>query len=253
VVDCRIGFITEGNACWRLNDATYKVGPGDVIVVLPGSNRSAQAHGAFRHAAVTLRLVRGDNDLGMQSVQEMPGWLILPGRIHVGLESIEELITLLRLANAEAELRRSGYKEMVDALVRQFLVRLYRLAQERQLGRCERLQPDGPDGIALQSAALHRAVEYIHLHLDDAIHVSKIAEVCGYSEPHLRRLFHEHVGMTPSEYIAAARIRRAQQLLRTGLFTISQVAEAVGYSDPFHFSRKFKRIVGLSPRAFARK
>ena len=253
MVDCRIGFVKEGKACWRLNNVTYDVGPGDIVVVLPGSYRSAHACGSFRHAAVRLRLVRGDRGVGMQSVDEMPGWLMLPGRVHAGLEAIEELLSLLRLANAEAELKRPGYKEMVDALIRQFFVRLYRLAEERRREHGERAGSDGPDDAAFQAAAMHRAVEYIHLHLNHALQVSKVAEVCGYSEPHLRRLFREHVGMSPSEYIASARIQRAQQLLRTGLFTISQVAEAVGYTDPFHFSRRFKRAVGLPPRAFLKR
>src|SRR5690606_31420960 len=149
---------------------------GDIVIVLPGTYRSAHACGAFRHIAATFRLLRNEIDHGMQSIQEMPGWLILPGHVHVGVKSIEELLEPLRLANAETELQRPGFREMVDALIRQFFVRLYRHAENRQSVNGGQVQPDGPDGVEFPALALQRALEYVHLHLDKPIYVSKVAE-----------------------------------------------------------------------------
>lgn len=82
------------------------------------------------------------------------------------------------------------------------------------------------------------------------MYIKDIAEACDYSELHLRRLFREKAGVTPTEYITRARMRRAQRLLRTVQFNVSEVAGEVDFADPYHFSRTFKAVVGLSPRDF---
>lgn len=250
VIDIRLGFILEGHACWHMNDANYNVGPGDIVVVLPGTYRSAYSSAPFRHVSARLRWVRSENHYHLVSVQELPEWLVLPGRIHVGLPKMNELLSILRQANAEAELGRPGSREMVDALLRQFLIILYRTADEQRAQEC-RIPQFGPDGVDVHSTTLNHALEYIHLHLDRPIYISQVARACGYSEPHLRRLFRKHVAMTPTEYITKARIERAQRLLHTNQFTVSQVSAAVGFTDPFHFSRKFKSVVCVPPRAFS--
>ncbi len=241
-----------------MNEIQYTVGPGDIVIVLPGSYRSARSCGPFRHAAARLHWVRSDGERHLVSAVELPEWLVLPGRIHVGLPAIEELLDLLRQANVESELRRPGSHEMVDALLRQLLVHLYRHAGKQQTAGAPDQHggtygPVGVDEVDTQIGMLNRALEYVHHHLHRSIYIAEVAQACGYSEPHLRRLFRQHVSMTPTEYITRARIERAQRLLHTNQFTISQVAAAVGFTDPFHFSRKFKSVVCVPPRAYRTK
>lgn len=66
----------------------------------------------------------------------------------------------------------------------------------------------------------------------------------------LRRLFRSHLETTPRDWLRRQRILRAQDLLMRDGARISAVAEACGFSDIYHFSREFRRVVGLSPTAW---
>lgn len=64
------------------------------------------------------------------------------------------------------------------------------------------------------------------------------------------RLFHQHTGFTPTDYIIHRRILRAQQLFVSGQHSVKEVAYQVGYDNVSYFGRTFKRIVGNSPLHF---
>lgn len=76
-----------------------------------------------------------------------------------------------------------------------------------------------------------------------------------YSPTHLRRLYKEQIGCSPSETLMALRIRRAKALLSDNgalALPIAQVAALSGFSDPYYFSRLFRQRVGCSPREYRR-
>lgn len=75
--------------------------------------------------------------------------------------------------------------------------------------------------------------------------MQKIARV---SPAHLRRLFGHHMKVTPRTWLRRERIMLAQELLLNSSTKIASVAEACGFSDIYHFSREFKKSVGLPPR-----
>lgn len=73
-------------------------------------------------------------------------------------------------------------------------------------------------------------------------------DVARVSAAHLRRLFRQHMQVTPRAWLRRERIMLAQELLLTPDTKIATVAEACGFADIYHFSREFKRSVGLAPR-----
>lgn len=76
---------------------------------------------------------------------------------------------------------------------------------------------------------------------------AQMAAFCNCSESHLRRLFKTRTGLSPKAYQDQIRVEKAEELLKTG-FSVRMVSEILGYSDPYHFSRRFKSILGYSPR-----
>lgn len=76
---------------------------------------------------------------------------------------------------------------------------------------------------------------------------AQMAAFCNLSEAHLRRLFKSRTGVSPKAYQDQVRIEKARELLKNG-FSVRMVSEILGYSDPYHFSRRFKSILGCSPR-----
>ncbi|WP_128255748.1 AraC family transcriptional regulator [Falsirhodobacter deserti] len=102
----------------------------------------------------------------------------------------------------------------------------------------------GADGLNL---AVMKAVTTISAHpLDPGIVETAIA-AAPYNRDYFLREFQKRVGRTPRKYWEVQRMERAMHLLEAGL-NVSATAAAVGYSDPYYFSRMFKRVVGVSPR-----
>ena len=80
--------------------------------------------------------------------------------------------------------------------------------------------------------------------------IQELAETCNLSETHLRRLFLEKTGYSPKEYVDFQKMQMAGEMLRTTEKNIAEVARSFGYVDPFHFSRRFKEIMGVSPKYY---
>ena len=92
-----------------------------------------------------------------------------------------------------------------------------------------------------------------HLTREPCTHetVADLAKICHISESGFRSLFKKYSGKTPSEYCLEQKMKRARKLLRSNLYSVSQVAELLGFSDPGYFCKVFKKENGLSPKAFS--
>jgi AraC-like DNA-binding protein len=73
---------------------------------------------------------------------------------------------------------------------------------------------------------------------------------------YVRKLFKKETGITPHEYLVQSRMQLAKELILSGMsnqysnYTISQLAEACGFSEPLYFSRVFKANFGISPALY---
>jgi AraC-like DNA-binding protein len=80
--------------------------------------------------------------------------------------------------------------------------------------------------------------------------ISSLAHRCGLSESAFRSAFVRSTGETPHRFFERRRIATAIQMLRETSMGISAIASALGYDDPFHFSRVCKRVSGQAPSAW---
>ena len=78
--------------------------------------------------------------------------------------------------------------------------------------------------------------------------VEKLAKICHLSPATLRRRFLALFGVSPIRYRNSLRLRKARELLKTGLYTVGEAAELVGIPDLSYFSKLYKREFGLAPR-----
>ena len=70
------------------------------------------------------------------------------------------------------------------------------------------------------------------------------------SEVYLRRLFQSVYGMPPLKFINSLKLSRAEELLRTGECSVTDVAYLSGFFDESYFSREFKKRYGVCPRDY---
>lgn len=83
--------------------------------------------------------------------------------------------------------------------------------------------------------------------------LDELARRAGLSRTGLAERFRNATGDTPLNYLRTLRMGRAMQLLAETSQPLDAIASAIGYQDAFGFSRVFKRITGLSPRAFRKQ
>ncbi|MBN1942105.1 MAG: helix-turn-helix transcriptional regulator [Phycisphaerae bacterium] len=95
-----------------------------------------------------------------------------------------------------------------------------------------------------------RAIERMRADFAQPVNVSELAEQAGMSERWFRRIFRDVTGQGPKAYYDAMRMEAAAELLQMGQAGIARIAERLGFSSPFHFSRAFKAHHGLPPAAY---
>ena len=122
-------------------------------------------------------------------------------------------------------------------LLEEMLERTSRLHRGREVrGREERM-------------AVRRVREYLVKAHASNVSLEDLAKVANLSPYHLHRVFTREVGMPPHAFQTQVRISRARTLLKEGK-PLHVVAADTGFADQSHFTREFKRYVGLTPGAY---
>lgn len=95
------------------------------------------------------------------------------------------------------------------------------------------------------SYPIQRAKQYIGNNLSAPLGLKEIAEYVMLNPNYLSKLFKEETGTGISEYILSLRLEQAMLLLRTTSLNINQIADRVGYQDAKHFSKLFRKSLGI--------
>lgn len=130
------------------------------------------------------------------------------------------------------------------------------LELQARFAACMRLLLECLDGAFPQlgpvhSSAIGRVKHCLLERYSEAVTLTELAAVADLSRFHLVRAFHREVGLPPHAFQLHVRIERAQSLLRKGMLPVDAAA-SVGFADQSHFTRHFKRILGITPGAYTR-
>ena len=98
-----------------------------------------------------------------------------------------------------------------------------------------------------------RVMSYIKSNIGRNIHVVDLAGVVRLSTSHFSRAFSASFGQPPSAYVKALRVRYAQVMMLNTREPLTRIALDCGMSDQSHFTRVFRRMVGISPSAWRRQ
>jgi AraC family transcriptional regulator len=101
----------------------------------------------------------------------------------------------------------------------------------------------------LPNHTLRHLRDYVESRLADDLDVTMMAEVAALSPAHFARAFAATVGMTPFHYVMTRRLARARELLERTRRPALDIALDVGFKTPSHFTSRFRREFGVTPRA----
>ena len=88
---------------------------------------------------------------------------------------------------------------------------------------------------------------YLETYYHESIQLEDLASMTHLSRFYISHSFKKEIGMSPMEYLIAIRIKESKILLRTTNYSISQVADIVGFTTPTYFSKQFRKSTGISP------
>lgn len=97
---------------------------------------------------------------------------------------------------------------------------------------------------------MEEVLNYIHGNLDKNIMITEFAEKFGMDGKQFHYFFQKKIGISPKRYIVETRMKRAKELLLSDDVSITDISCMVGYEDALHFSRIFKKNIGISPSQF---
>lgn len=106
---------------------------------------------------------------------------------------------------------------------------------------------------ALRSSEFHNldsTLDYLRKNIDKPLTLQQMADHAQLSKSHFARLFKEQTDYSPVDYFIRLKLQRACMQLALTRQPIRQISLAVGYTDPYYFSRLFKKIIGKSPSQF---
>ncbi len=99
----------------------------------------------------------------------------------------------------------------------------------------------------MQDYYIKEAITFIEQNYNKDISIEDIADVCGINRCYFGRIFKEHLGKTPQEFLINYRMEKACKMLMLTSKSIEEIGKEIGYESQFHFSRAFKSVYGMSP------
>ena len=95
---------------------------------------------------------------------------------------------------------------------------------------------------------VQRVLQYIDKHLEEPVHVPRLAEVAGLSESRFKTRFKREIGVPPAEFWLRKKIEKATALLKKR--NVTDVAHELGFSSSQYFATVFKRYTLANPSRF---
>lgn len=102
------------------------------------------------------------------------------------------------------------------------------------------------------SDALSEILAYLDGHLGEKLTIGQISRELSRSPSFLKTCFKTHMHCGMMDYFTSLKVERAKTLIRQGGFTITQVANRLGYADVHYFTKVFKRKTGMTPSDYRR-
>lgn len=238
VTDYNLIYVLRGGAVWAIGSEDMPLRPNDLLIVPP--------HVSHRGYSTTRRV-----DL-------------LSVHVEATLPGGQDVFGLLRPPPVRRVISGGALERYLDAFGLEFtnkndtfppsarplqegwgrLIALQLLREDAELGLLEPTE---------LNPLITETMRYLAERIAEPITLDELCRHTGYSAQHLSRLFRRALGVTPLQHLATLRIDRARDLLAEDTLTVQAIAERVGFTDPFYFSRVFHDQAGMSPSAYRRE
>ncbi len=246
---CELVIVLDGSADHIVNGKSYGIALGDVFVI----NQFTE-HGFFQPDKLKICNIMFkpeqvfDDTYDMKQLAGFQALFVLEPHYSQNHSFCAQLkLTADEFRTTEAIVteimeeylnQRCGWKDLVLSGFRRLCVILSRFYRT--------------DKVKYNNEVLKLAdtVAYIENHFSSHLTLAALAQISGYSDRQLMRIFKAAFSVTPNEYIADLRMKKAKQLLESTNLSIGEISWICGFDDQNYFSRFFKRNTGMTPTEY---
>jgi AraC-like DNA-binding protein len=165
--------------------------------------------------------------------------------VHLDVSDTSRQQDRFQLFNEIYQNLEMGYRpenlEYISFCLMYFLASLKYVAQYREVRKVK------------ENDIIQKAILYMKDHLENKICLSDLAKAVGYSMSRLNALFIQRTSFSPVEYYNQLKIQRACNYLQFSDLKIKEIAFRLKYYDPFHFSKSFRKGMGITPKEYKLK
>ncbi|NQX58090.1 AraC family transcriptional regulator [Paenibacillus qinlingensis] len=240
---CVLIVVTQGKASFQIQGRIYDGFAGSCLMLPPGYNVQVDIQGGPSFELFLLHYQSKNDSWGCpQETIEFS---------FDGLDSLQRKLKRLMEHNAE-----DGMQALQShILFQQLMLQLWKEhssmeTEERwkiediqnQWSREERYEDE---------ASVEHSISYIHEHYNEPILIGSLALDAHMTRWHYGQVFKTLTGQTPMDYLTTLRIVLSKQLLAVNpAARLRDIAGRVGFHDEFYYSRRFKKLTGISPNQF---
>ncbi len=247
IKDCRIFYNISGIADIFIENQHYKCVPNSLFYCRPGSIYTLKSTGV-KLISLNFDLTQKRNThtvadspisvLNNHSIPSVDFDNVSDSEFinsHLFVTHADECSEPLQKILDEFSTQKIYYRENASALLKGILTQLHRYSMESSVS---------------STNAVSKVIAYIRANYDKPLNNKMLSSMTGYHEYHLNRLFLKHTGTSVHKYVLNIRINEAKKLLLNTEFSLTFIAEKIGFNSNTHFSSYFKQVVGISPLDF---
>lgn len=224
-------YCVDGRGQFNVEGKMLDVAPDDMVIVNPRT-----LHTELSYRANPLEyIVLGIEGIEILFDQKDHGYTMLkcgPQR--------EELLSLMQLLLREIDAREDGCEMVCQDLTEVLLVRIVRMVSVS-------LRLTAPPAESKECATAKR---YIDENYSESITLDKLAEIAHVNKYYLSHSFKNEYKVSPIDYLMKRRITEAKALLTSTDFSLTQIAEQIGFGSLAYFSKCFRKIEGTRPNEY---
>ena len=225
-------FVVEGKGELIVNGKTFELEKNDIYILHDSESYVYKALPPGRF----IRKIIYFNSINSENIFETTG-LDKISRIRMPAEDAEHILYLFTQIDEINRSRQDKFMLKMSSLAYNLILLLSSQTYEHA------------DLIDV-SDYLIRAVDFAMKNLGSNLHIADLAKAACCSESYLSKIFKQNLNINPHQWLELQRIQFSAERLLQSRMKIYEIAEELNYSDSFHFSRTFKRIVGVSPTRF---
>ncbi|MFD0960563.1 AraC family transcriptional regulator [Paenibacillus chungangensis] len=248
----------EGGITQNINGIEVSVEAGDWLLLKPGVKHSLHNTSPFHYAFFNFHF--DIDDLGVRNRLGAAPFLIIPS------SPAEESRLPGLLQQCEAMMHKGSWKDgeaepesrIIELAAHEHLaLQGYIMLIIHEVIVLANSLDSHPDAAGQQASAyeldIAHAVEHrLSQSLSEAPSISELAKQLNLSRSQLSKIFSKVYGLSPRQYLSRRKWNNAKELLTTTNLTVYSIAEQLGFRSVNHFSRQFRRWVGVSPNQYRR-